>query len=37
MKKQKVMVRLYILEVDNIVRVDATSLSDPYLKIQCGD
>jgi hypothetical protein len=37
MKKQKVMVRLYILEVDNIVRVDATSLSDPYLKILCGD
>jgi hypothetical protein len=33
MKKQKVIVRLYILEVDNIVRVDATSLSDPYLKI----
>ena len=33
MKKQNVTVRLYILEIDNIVSVDSSSLSDPYLII----
>lgn len=33
MKNQNVTVRLYILEIDNIVSVDSSSLSDPYLII----
>lgn len=37
MTKETVLIRVYILSVDNIVRVDSSSLSDPYLVIKCGD
>ncbi len=35
--QQQVVVRLYIVKVINIVKVDAEGLSDPYLKITLGD
>ena len=37
LKSKNVQVNLYILNIRNIVKIDETSLSDPYLKITCGD
>ena len=37
MIKKKVIIRVYILKIDNIAHVDDDSASDPYFKIKLGD
>lgn len=37
MNKKKVIIRVYIIELKNILHVDSDSASDPYFKIKLGD
>jgi len=37
MTKKRVIIRTYILKIENIAHVDSDSASDPYIKIRLGD
>ena len=37
MIKKKVIIRVYVLKIDNLAHVDSDSASDPYIKIRLGD